>query len=422
MRKNEAEIKAFAILNLSAQESLQNQETSEIATAMRKFMQQTVATFDEAVLHFRQEAQLHGTRQEAIDKLYLDTMGAYREYLDGLAQGKEMEEHTMAEVEEKQEAATEEKKDYIETAKDEINERFQKLFAEKKAFWQLKDAELHRPYNPTYKGDAKGYDNVNAAILMQEQVERGLKDARWMSASELNRTSAVSKKDPSIEPTKILAYSQKRKQMTTIKLYNYADLKGVPEKDNYCPSDNWAETFAKNIKFKADTKIISAAYAATQSIKQADKDFANAVKSNEKAGYEANKAAYNEAKEAYKPQEEERLQALSDYPVDLSEKKFAKMNDEKKFFHEMAKFHQENPENRGYVIRAAKEAMLRGEKPADIKSHIKKLAPMAVYDSLRKDILKSNSYGDYVIGSLEKEMKKDKEFAKAVKNAKSAAR
>ena len=424
----EADLREFAILNFSAQESLQDEVTAHVAGSMKKFLETTVATFGETVVHFRTSLQTRVEEQESINKLYLDTMRAFWEYQQASLHDPEEPEREvsiMAEEITKQEpvqeaaapAKEDAKKDPVEEYKEALTEKFQKLAEEKKAFWQDKNAELHRPYSPTYKPN--GYSSLSAAILMQAQVERGLKDARWISASELKKIPSVSKKSPDIEPTKIIVQNKDKKHVT-LNMYNYSDLNGVSEKDNYCKTDDWAKTFAENIKFGKDSNIWNVAYHASKAIYDMQHKFKSAEQANAVAGHAADKEAYAKACEKYRPQEAERKSAMesSAYDVAENDKKFEKMTGEKKFFHDMAKAYQEDTSKKDYVVKASKAALLRGEKKENVAKFIKKFAPQAAFDEARKSVYHDTSYSKYILEHIDH----DKTFKAELKNAKAAQR
>ena len=419
--KNEAELKEFAIYNLSAQETLGDAPTAQAASDLRNFLQTTVATFDEAILHFRAQQERKRSMEEVLNELYLDTMGAYREYLDSqFTSRRELEETIMAEAEVKQNAPQAEAKDaknYVADLQKEVNARFQQLASEKKAFWQLKDAEIHRPYNPTFERNKNGYTSINAAILLQAQVERGGKDARWMSGGEIRLNAKISKKDPNVKPVKIFSYDKDKHLKGTLNMYNYADLNGVPEKDYYCKSDDWAKTFASNIHTNEKSEIVAVASAVSNDIRKESAKFNEAMKDNAKAERDAKAAEYRAAKEPFQGEEQKRLDALDKYDVKANEKDFDKKTPGEKMFHDMAKFHQEKPEAKNYPFLAGKEAMLRGEKESAIKNAIQKFAPQAAYNEPRK-AFGYGSYENYVMDGLKKEKAENKSFAKALDDAK----
>ena len=422
--QKDAELRDFAIFNFSAQQSLQDDVTAEVAGDMKTYLETTASTLEQTMLHFRTFIHARIDQQHAIDRLYQDTMEAFQEYQASLRPSEEQEREVpiMAEeitkTEPVQEAEKTEEKKLTPAAelRAELTKQFQELFAEKKAFWQRKDIEQHRPYNPTYSNRSDGYDSLNAAILMQAQAERGGKDARWMSASELKNSSKVSLKDPSIQPTKIIEHSFKYNKDYIIPMYNYADLNGVSPKDNYCKSDAWAKTFTDKIGFNKDSNIVRVAITTSDSIKKADKKFEEAEKANAKAGRDADRAAYHAACEPLHAEATARSSALKSYDVAANEEKFAKMSSEEKLFHDMAKNLQADPHDRDYVVKAAKDALLRGDKEDAVKKAIKKFAPQSAYDGPRKEILKNDPYPKYIIKEVNKQYKNE------LKNAKAAQR
>lgn len=438
----EKELREFAILNFSAQESLQDQETAQVAHSLRHFLEQNEVALQEIVHRYRLSIKTTVAQQIAVTNLYQETMDAYIDYQTAAQEEQPfqgMEEPIMAE-EITKEAQTETKeltpeeqkateraergKKLMADLRTNANEQFKGLVAEGKAFWQDKTAEVHRPYNPTHWKDKQGYTSINAAILMQAQAERGLKDARWISYTNLKKSPDLELKDPNIKPTKIIAYAfdkeqKKNRPVSVVSVYNYADLKGVKERDNYCPSDNWAKAFRDNINFtgKGEMTISDVARATAASLAQAHAQFRAAEKANAKAGRAADNAALREEMAALQPKEQERIQALANYDVKANEKKFKKMPAGEQFFHEMAKNYQENPEAKAFAVNAVKSALLRGTKEDEVAKAVNKYAPKAVYDAAKKEHHMS-SYSKYILSSL----KKDKAFQKEINNTKAAQR
>lgn len=338
--------------------------------------------------------------------LHTITDGIQKDYRDYQEFQKRQEEPIMSE---EQKPIEEQHKAQVKDAnalRKETLEHFKELVKEGKAVWQIAQAEKAKdpenyiprqaPVNPFTPKGPRYYESYNALLLMQAAEERGIKDPRWATQYHVRKAEDMNFKKGS-KAVKTFHFDPEKKEVSTTNLFNCAELygKGIP---------SGIEVYHKDKAVLGDLML--------QNLHVDEKNIEDLPKLAKEAYHKAveiQKQAIEEKKaEQYAPYMEEfnkRLEAIK--AIDLSKKPSS--NDKKRFIQTMARFYQEDPSRKDYVIKAAKEFTLAGCDEQTLTSLISKAAPEAA-----KDPAKKGTYAHFVSNMIAK----DKNFQKELSDVK----
>lgn len=337
--------------------------------------------------------------------LHTITDGIQKDYRDYQEFQKRQEEPIMSE---EQKPVEEQHKAQVKDAnalRKESLEHFKELVKEGKAVWQIAQAEKAKdpenyiprqaPVNPFTPKGPRYYESYNALLLMQAAEERGIKDPRWATQYHIRKAEDMNFKKGS-KAVKTFHFDPEKKEVSTTNLFNCAELygKGIPSGIEVYHKDKAAlgDLMLQNLHVD-ETNI---------------EDLPKLAKEAYHKAVEIQKQAIEEKKaEKYAPYMEEfnkRLEAIK--AIDLSKKPSS--NDKKRFIQTMAKFYQEDPSRKDYVIKAAKEFTMAGCDEQTLTGLISKAAPEAA-----KDPAKKGTYAHFVSTMMAKDNTFQKELADA---------